>query len=90
MGDPGLQRLRRHAVQLLNQARGELTLHEQLVVPPLIVAEPEPPSRAAKPLSPRVVALVTQLNANPVIVTDEDLERLQIRGTDTFHLSAWL
>jgi len=31
-----------------------------------------------------VVALVTQLNANVAIVTDEDLERLQIRGTDTF------
>ena len=57
--DPGLQRLRRHAVQLLNQIRGELTLHEQLVVPPLMVAEPELPPRAAKPLSPRVAALVT-------------------------------
>src|SRR5438132_1470772 len=34
--DPGLQRLRRHAVQLLNQVRGELTLHEQLLVPPLM------------------------------------------------------
>jgi hypothetical protein len=82
--DPGLQRLRRHAIQLLNQVRGELTLHEQLVVPPLMVAEPEPPPRAAKPLSPRVVALVTQVNANPAIVTDADLDRLQIRGTDTF------
>jgi hypothetical protein len=33
--EPDLQRLRRHAVQLLNQIRGELTLHEQLIVPPL-------------------------------------------------------
>jgi hypothetical protein len=33
--DPCLQRLRRHAVQLLNEVRGELTLHEQVVVPPL-------------------------------------------------------
>src|SRR5438093_7859492 len=40
--------------------------------------------RAAKPLPPRVTALVTQLNANPAIVTDEDLERLQIRGYDTY------
>jgi hypothetical protein len=31
-----------------------------------------------------VAALVTQLNANPSTVTDEDLDRLQIRGTDTF------
>jgi hypothetical protein len=83
-GEPDLQRLRRHAVQLLKEVRGELTLQEQLVVPPLMVAEPEPPPRAAKPLPPRVVALVTQLNANPAIVTDEDPERLQIRGTDTF------
>jgi len=83
-GDPSLQRLRQHAVQLLNQVRGELTLHEQLVVPPLMVEAPEPPPRSAKPLPPRVAALVTQLNADPSAVTDEDLERLQIRGTDTF------
>src|SRR5438045_3974906 len=48
--DSGLQRLRRHAVQLLKGVRGELTLHEQLVVPPLMAAEPELPPRAAKPL----------------------------------------
>jgi len=48
-GEPGLQRLRRHAVQLLNQVRGELTLHEQLVVPPLLLEATEPP-RTAKPL----------------------------------------
>jgi hypothetical protein len=36
-GDPNLQRLRRYAVQLLHQIRAELTLHEQLVVPPLLV-----------------------------------------------------
>jgi hypothetical protein len=82
--DPALQRLRRHAVQLLNQVRGELTLHEQLVVPPLMVEAPEPPPRAAKPLPPRVVALVMQLNANPSTVTDADLEQLQIRGYDTY------
>jgi hypothetical protein len=83
-GEPDLQRLRRYAVQLLNQIRGDLTLREQLVVPPLMVAEPEPTPRAAKPLPPRVVALVTQLNANPSAVTDEDLEQLQIRGYDTY------
>src|SRR5438132_1431920 len=55
--DPSLQRLRRHAIQLLNGVRGELTLHEQLVVPPLLVEATEPTTRAAKPLSPRVVAL---------------------------------
>src|SRR6266516_5477171 len=82
--DPNLQRLRRHAVQLLNQIRGELTLYEQLVVPPLMVAEPEPPPRAATPLPPRVAALVTQLNANPAAVTDADLEQLKIRGCDTY------
>ena len=54
MGDPNLQRLRRHAVQLLKEVRGELTLHEQLVVPPLMVETTEPTPRAAKPLSPRV------------------------------------
>jgi hypothetical protein len=54
--------LRRHAVQLLNQIRGELTLREQLVVPPLMVEAPEPPPRAAKPLPPRVAALVTHTN----------------------------
>ena len=31
--DPGLQRLRQQAIQLLNQVRGELSLHEQVVVP---------------------------------------------------------
>jgi hypothetical protein len=69
---------------LLKGVRGELTLREQLVVPPLMVAEPEPPPRAAKPLPPHVAALVTQLNANPNAVTDEDLEQLQIRGYDTY------
>ena len=44
----------------------------------------EPPPRAAKPLPPRVIALVAQLNANPDAVTDEDLEQLQIRGYDTY------
>jgi hypothetical protein len=29
-----------------------------------------------------VAALITQLNANVAIVTDEDLERLHIRGAD--------
>jgi hypothetical protein len=83
-GEPDLQRLRRHGVQLLNQVRGELTLHEQLVAPPLMVAEPEPTPRAAKPLPPRVTALVTQLNANPGAVTDADIDQLQIRGYDTY------
>jgi hypothetical protein len=54
MGDPNLQRPGRHAVQLLKGVHGELTLREQLVVPPLMVAEPEPHPRAAKPLPPRV------------------------------------
>jgi hypothetical protein len=31
-----------------------------------------------------VIAFVTQLNANPGAVTDEDLDRLHIRGTDTY------
>ncbi len=82
--EPDFQRLRRHAVQLLNQIRGELTLHEQVVVPPLLVEAPEPPPRAEKPLPPRVIALVMQLNANPSVVTDGDLDRLQIRGYDTY------
>jgi len=82
--DPSLQRLRDHAVQLLNQVRGKLTLHEQIVVPPLFVEATELARRAAKPLPPRVIAFVTQLNANPGAVTDEDLNRLQIRGTDTY------
>jgi hypothetical protein len=82
--DPDLQRLRRQAVQLLNQVRGELTLHEQVVVPPLFVEAAELARRAAKPLPPRVIAFVAELNANPGAVTDEDLNRLQIRGTDTY------
>jgi hypothetical protein len=82
--NPDLQQLRRHATQLLNQIRSELTLHEQLVVPPLLVEATEPSPRAAKPLPPHVAALVTQLNANPGAVTDEDLEQLQIRGYDTY------
>src|SRR5205085_3061875 len=49
-----------------------------------MLAEPEPPPRAAKPLPPRVAALVTQMNANPSAVTDEDLDQLQIRGYDTY------
>jgi len=81
--DPDLQRLRQLAIQLLNQVRGKLTLHEQIVVPPLFVAATELARRAAKPLPPRVIAFITQLNANPGAVTDEDLNRLQIRGTDT-------
>jgi len=60
--DPNLQRLRRHAVQLLNQVHGELTLYEQLVVPPLLVEATEPPPRAAKLPPPRVAALVTHTN----------------------------
>ena len=40
--------------------------------------------RAAKPLPPRVIAFVTELNTTPGAVTDEDLNRLQIRGTDTY------
>ena len=82
--DPDLQRLRQQAIQLLTQVRSELTLHEQLVVPPLFVEATELARRAAKPLPPRVIAFVTQLNANPGAVTDEDLNRLQIRGTDTY------
>ena len=81
---PNLQRLRQQAIQLLNQVRGELTLHEQVVVPPLFVEATELARRAAKPLPPRVIAFVTQLNANPGAATDEDLNRLQIRGTDTY------
>jgi hypothetical protein len=54
------------------------------VVPPLFVEATELARRAAKPLPPRVIAFVTQLNANPGAVTDEDLNRLQIRGTDTY------
>lgn len=82
--DPDLQRLRQQAIQLLNQIRSALTLHEQVVVPPLFVEATELARRAAKPLPPRVIAFVTQLNANPGTVTDEDLNRLQIRGTDTY------
>ena len=82
--DPDLQRLRRQAIPLLNQVRGELTLHEQIVVPPLFVEATELARRAAKPLPPRVIAFVTQLNANPGAVTDEEINRLQIRGTDTY------
>jgi hypothetical protein len=82
--DPDLQRLRQQAIQLLNQIRSELTLHEQVVVPPLFVEATELARRAAKPLPPRVIAFVTQLNANPGAVSDEDLNRLQIRGTDTY------
>ena len=82
--DPGLQRLRQQAIQLLNQVRGQLTLHEQTVIPPLFVESTELARRAAKPLPPRVIAFVTQLNANPGAVTDEELDRLQIRGTDTY------
>lgn len=82
--DPGLRRLRQQAVQLLNQVRSELTLHEQVVVPPLFVEAAELARRAGKPLPPRVIAFVTELNANPSEVTDEDLNRLQIRGTDTY------
>jgi hypothetical protein len=69
---------------LLNQVRSALTLHEQVVVPPLFVEATELARRAAKPLPPRVIAFVTQLNANAGAVTDEDLNRLQIRGTDTY------
>ena len=82
--DPDLQRLRQQAIQLLNQVRSALTLHEQVVVPPLFVEATELARRAAKPLPPRVIAFVTQLNANPGAVTDADLNRLQIRGTDTY------
>jgi hypothetical protein len=82
--DPDLKRLRRQAIQLLNQVRSELTLHEQVVVPPLFVETIELARRAAKPLPPRVIAFVTQLNTNPSAVTHEDLNRLQIRGTDTY------
>ena len=82
--DPDLQRLRQQAIPLLNQIRSALTLHEQVVVPPLFVEATELARRAAKPLPPRVIAFVTQLNANPSAVTDEDLNRLQIRGTDTY------
>ncbi len=82
--DHDLQRLRQQAIQLLNQVRSALTLHEQVVVPPLFVEATELARRAAKPLPPRVIAFVTQLNANPSAVTDEDLNRLQIRGTDTY------
>jgi hypothetical protein len=81
---PNLQRLRQQTVQLLNQVRGELKLHEQVVVPPLFVDATELARRAAKPLSPRVIAFVTELNANPSAVTDEDHNRLQIRGTDSY------
>ena len=89
VGDPGLRWLRQLAVQLLKEVRGELTLQEQLVAGPLLIETPEPPPRAAKPLSPRVLALVTQLNANVAIVTDEDLERLQTRGTDDNEEGQW-
>jgi hypothetical protein len=82
--DQGLQRLRQHAAQLLNQVRGKLTLHEQMVVPPLFVEATELARCAAKSMPPRVIAFVTQLNANPGAVTDEDLDRLHIRGTDTY------
>ena len=63
--DPDLQRLRQQAIQLLNQIRSALTLHEQVVVPPLFVEATELARRAAKPLPPRVIAFVTQLNATP-------------------------
>lgn len=76
--------MRQQAIQLLNQVRGELKLHEQVVVPPLFVEAAELARRAAKPLPPRVIAFVSELNANPGAVTDEDLNRLQIRGTDSY------
>jgi hypothetical protein len=47
--NPDLQRLRRHAVQLLNQIRGELTLQEQLVVPPPDRAARAAPTRRKAP-----------------------------------------
>lgn len=74
--DQELQRLRQQAVQLLNQVRGALTLHEQMVVPPLFVEAAELARRAAKPLPPRVIAFVAELNANPSTVTDEDPHQL--------------
>ena len=70
--EPILQRLREHAVQLHNQVRDELTLYARMVVPPLFVEATELARPAAKPLPPRVIAFVTQLNANPGAVTDED------------------
>lgn len=82
--EPDLKRLRQQAIQLLNQVRGDLTLHEQVVVPPLFVEATELARRAAKPLPPRVLAFVTELNAKPSTVTEDDLNRLQIRGTDTY------
>jgi len=82
--DPDLQRLCEHAVQMLSHVRGKLTLHEQWVVPPHFVEATELAPPAAKPLQPRVIGFVTQLNANSGAVTDEDLDRLQIRGTDTY------
>jgi hypothetical protein len=37
-GDPNLQRLRQHAVQLLNQIRGELILCEQWVALRMLIS----------------------------------------------------
>jgi hypothetical protein len=37
-----------------------------------------------KPLPPRVIAFVMQLYANPAAMMDEDLDWLQIRGTDSY------
>src|SRR2546428_7568540 len=48
--DPDLQRMRQLAIQLLNQVRSALTLHEQMVVPPLFVQATELARRAAEPL----------------------------------------
>jgi hypothetical protein len=54
-GEPALQRLRWHTIQLLNQVRGELT--PQAGRPPAPGRGDTP--RAATPLPPRVAALVT-------------------------------
>jgi hypothetical protein len=55
-----------------------------VIVPPLCVEATKLARRATKPLPPRVSAFVTELNANPDAVTDEDLNRLQIRRTDIY------
>jgi hypothetical protein len=47
--DQGLQRLRRHTVQLLNQVRSELTLHERRSSRLSLLRQP---SRPSAPLSP--------------------------------------
>jgi hypothetical protein len=69
---------------MFNWIRSDLTQHEQVVVPPLFVEVAGLTGRAAQSLPLRVITFATQLNTNPGAVMDEELNRLQIRGTDSY------